>query len=63
MCIRDRLYTTRCTECHDLELLTSRSFDGWQKMVGSMGRRAHLDNSEEARILDYIAVAQNGMAP
>ena len=51
------LYTTRCTECHDLEMLDSRSLDGWQKMVGTMSRRAGLSGPEQARILDYLAAA------
>ena len=51
------LYTTRCTECHDLEMLDSRSLDGWQKMVGSMSRRAGLTGPEQTRILDYLAAA------
>lgn len=54
-----KLYTTRCTECHDLELLDSRGLSGWQKAVASMSRRAHLDDTEQARIIDYIAAAQN----
>lgn len=53
-----KLYTTRCTECHDLELLDSRGKDGWQKAVGGMSRRAGLSEQEQARILDYIAAAQ-----
>ena len=51
------LYTTRCTECHDLEMLDSRSLDGWQKMVGTMSRRAALTGPEQTRILDYLAAA------
>lgn len=56
-----KLYTARCTECHDLELISSRSIDGWQKMVASMGRRAHMDQTQQARILDYLAAAQNSL--
>ena len=52
-----RLYTTRCTECHDLELLDSRGGDGWQRAVAGMARRANLTNAEQSRILDYIAAA------
>jgi hypothetical protein len=51
------LYTTRCTECHDLEMLDSRSFGGWERIVGSMSRRAGLSAPEQARILDYLAAA------
>jgi hypothetical protein len=56
-----RIYTTRCTECHDLELVDSRSIGGWEKMVSSMSRRAHVDAAQQARILDYLAAAQNGI--
>ena len=56
-----KLYTTRCTECHDLEMVDSRSISGWQKMVGSMSRRAHLNDEQQARILEYLAAAENTM--
>jgi hypothetical protein len=52
------LYTNRCTECHDLELIDSRSMSSWEKMVGSMSRRAGLDEAQQARILTYITAAQ-----
>ena len=52
---------TRCTECHDLEMVDSRSISGWQKMVGSMSRRAHLNDDQQARILEYLAAAENTM--
>jgi hypothetical protein len=51
------LYTNRCTECHDLEMIDSRGYSGWEKMVGSMSRRASLDSAEQARILEYLAAA------
>jgi len=53
------LYTERCTECHDLDLVDSRSNSGWQKIVGSMSRRAHLSDAQQARILEYLAAAEN----
>lgn len=53
-----KLYTTRCTECHDLELLDSRSVTAWRSIVGGMARRAKIDPAQEQRILDYITVAQ-----
>ncbi len=53
-----KLYTTRCTECHDLELLDSRGASGWQRTVAGMSRRANLTDAEQQRILDYIAAAQ-----
>ena len=56
-----KLYTTRCTECHDLDLVDSRSNSGWQKIVGSMSRRAHLNDDQQARILEYLAAAGNAM--
>jgi hypothetical protein len=56
-----KLYTTRCTECHDLELLDSRTMEGWQRAVSGMSRRAGLNQTEQARILEYLAAAQIGM--
>jgi hypothetical protein len=53
-----KLYTERCTECHDLDLVDSRSNSGWQKIVGSMSRRAHLNEDQQARILEYLAAAE-----
>jgi mono/diheme cytochrome c family protein len=52
-----KLYTTRCTECHDLEMLDSRSAAGWQNVVSGMARRAGVDSAQQARILAYIAAA------
>jgi len=52
------LYTNRCTECHDLELIDSRSMGSWEKMVGSMSRRAGIDNAQQAQIIAYITAAQ-----
>jgi len=56
-----RLYTSRCTECHDLEMLDSRSLGAWEKMVAGMSRRANLKGAEQARIMDYLAAAQRTM--
>lgn len=53
-----RLYTTRCTECHELELLDSRSISAWQTTVAGMARRANLSGPEQQRILAYLAAAQ-----
>lgn len=55
-----RLYTTRCTECHDLELIDSRSIGSWRTAVAGMARRAHIDDAQQARIIEYLAAAQNG---
>ncbi|MEP6670144.1 MAG: hypothetical protein ABJF10_13370 [Chthoniobacter sp.] len=52
------LYTNRCTECHDLELIDSRSVSSWEKMVGNMSRRAGIDGEQQARIMAYIMAAQ-----
>jgi hypothetical protein len=52
-----RLYTNRCAECHDLEMLDSRSLGGWDKMVSGMARRANLSGAEKARVMDYLAAA------
>lgn len=56
-----KLYTVRCTECHDLETLDSRSAANWEKMVGSMSRRAGLKGDEQARIVEYLSVAVNAV--
>ncbi|MEO8354153.1 MAG: hypothetical protein ABI680_20685, partial [Chthoniobacteraceae bacterium] len=42
-----KLYTTRCTECHLLELLDSRSLSSWRDTVASMSRRANLSAPEQ----------------
>jgi hypothetical protein len=52
------LYTNRCTECHDLELIDSRTLSSWERMVGSMSRRAGLNDTQQARIVAYIGAAQ-----
>jgi hypothetical protein len=51
------LYTNRCTECHDLELVDSRTVSSWQKTIASMSRRAGVNADQQARILDYITAA------
>ena len=56
-----KLYTSRCTECHDLELLDSRSVAAWRDAVGSMARRAKIDGAEQSRIVAYLAAAQRGL--
>ena len=53
-----RLYTTRCTECHELELLDSRTVAAWREAVAGMSRRAKIDGTQQARIVEYIAAAQ-----
>lgn len=53
-----KLYTTRCAECHDLELLDSRSMTAWRQIVGGMSRRAKIDDAQQERILAYLTVAQ-----
>ncbi len=53
------LYVNRCTECHDLEMLDSRGFPGWERTVGGMARRAGLDGGEQGKIMAYIAAALN----
>jgi hypothetical protein len=52
-----KLYTNRCAECHDLEMLDSRSLSGWDRMVSGMARRANLTNAEKVRVMDYLAAA------
>ncbi|MES2573027.1 MAG: hypothetical protein V4710_23595 [Verrucomicrobiota bacterium] len=56
-----QLYTHRCTECHELEMLDSRSISGWQKMVAGMARRAHLNDTQQARVVEYLAAAQQSV--
>ena len=56
-----KLYTSRCTECHDLELLDSRTVSGWRDMVGSMARRAGIDGGQQSKIVEYLAAAQRGL--
>jgi hypothetical protein len=53
-----KLYTVRCTECHDLEMLDGRTLTSLSGMIGSMSRRAGLSDAEKTRILDYIAAAK-----
>jgi len=55
------LYVNRCTECHELELLDSRTVSAWRDSVASMSRRANLDGAQQARIIEYLTVAQRGM--
>jgi cytochrome c1 len=57
-----QLYTTRCTECHELELIDSRGMSGWEKAVSGMSRRAGLKGDEQQRILDYLAAAEIAVA-
>ena len=52
-----KLYTSRCTECHDLEMLDTRAEDGWQRIVSGMSRRAGLDSSGQGKIVAYLAAA------
>lgn len=51
------LYTNRCAECHELEMLESRGRSGWDKAVGGMARRASLTSAEQSRIMDYLYAA------
>lgn len=55
------LYTTRCAECHDLELLDSRSVSSWEKAVAGMSGRAKLNDAQKSRIMEYITVAWNSL--
>lgn len=52
-----RIYTSRCAECHDLEMLDSRSVSGWDRIVTGMARRAGLTAAEKNRVMDYITAA------
>ena len=53
------LYTNRCTECHDLDMLDSRSRGAWESIVSGMSRRAGLSAAEKSRIMEYITAAQS----
>ena len=53
-----KLYTGRCTECHDLEMLDARSLTAWDQKVSGMAKRANLSETEKARIMGYITAAQ-----
>ncbi len=55
------LYTEHCTECHDLEMLDSRSIPAWEKTVAGMSRRASLSGAQQASILEYLTAAQKAM--
>lgn len=52
------LYTERCTSCHDLDMLDSRTRTAWESIVSGMARRAGLSAGEKAMIMDYITAAQ-----
>jgi hypothetical protein len=52
------LYTLRCTECHELELVDSRTLANWERTVAGMARRAGVNGAQQAQILEYIAAAQ-----
>ena len=51
------LYTKRCAECHDLELVDSRTVSSWQKAIAGMAGRAHVNEAQQARMLDYLTAA------
>ena len=52
------LYTNRCTECHDLELIDSRTVSGWERAIAGMARRANVNAEQQARMIAYITAAQ-----
>jgi hypothetical protein len=54
-----QLYTTRCAQCHDLEMLDSRSLSGWKNEVAGMAGRAKINAAQQATILEYLAAAIN----
>ncbi len=57
-----KLYTTRCTECHLLELLDSRSLTSWRDTVARMARRANLSAPDQTLIINYLAAAKASIA-
>jgi mono/diheme cytochrome c family protein len=52
-----KLYMTRCTQCHDLEMLDSRTASAWKSEVSSMARRAKIDDAQQNTIVQYLAAA------
>lgn len=54
-----QLYTSRCAQCHELEMLDSRSLSGWKNEVSRMAGRAKLSASQQTTVMDYIAAAMN----
>ena len=52
-----KLYMTRCTQCHDLEMLDSRTLTGWKSEVSGMARRAKVDDAQQNTIVQYLAAA------
>lgn len=58
------LFATRCTACHNAEPVSSRSADGWRRVVDQMSNRAKLQAGERSALLAYLAAAQSsGSAP
>jgi hypothetical protein len=53
-----KLYTTRCTQCHDLEMLDKRTVTAWKSEVAGMARRAKIDDTQQDVIVQYLAAAQ-----
>lgn len=51
------LYVSRCDQCHDLEMLESRSPSAWKSEVSSMARRAKIDDAQQALIVQYLTAA------
>jgi hypothetical protein len=53
------LYTTRCTQCHDLEMLDSRTVGNWKSEVAGMARRAKVDDAQQNVIMEYLTAAHS----
>jgi hypothetical protein len=54
-----QLYTTRCTQCHDLEMLDSRTVGNWKSEVAGMARRAKVDDAQQNVIMEYLTAAHS----
>jgi hypothetical protein len=54
-----QLYTGRCAQCHELEMLDSRSLSAWKSEVAGMAGRAKISAAQQSTILEYIAAAMN----
>lgn len=52
-------YLNRCATCHDLPLPDSESAAAWPRYVHSMGRRAHLNASDQHDLLRYLLAARS----
>lgn len=48
------LYAANCGSCHKLKKVEDYSHERWMKIVPDMSRKAKMDATQEAKILDYV---------